>query len=324
METGTIAIINEPVDCRAALNSAIDLIRPFAESNEIQIIDPDTKSAQYVMGDRKRLEQVFINLLSNAVKYNKKQGTISFSMESAGQNRIRVGVTDTGQGIPEEMRDRLFIPFDRLDAEQQGIEGTGLGLSLSRSLVEEMNGSLTEESILGTGTTFWVELDQSTMANPDQRPKKVRAAARPHPIKSRSFLILHIEDNDANAQLVEEIVALRPHVELLRTPRGSLGAQLAHDQQPGLIFLDLHLPDMSGQTVLAHLKSDDRTRSTPIFILTADATDKSKGELLEQGATKYLTKPIDIERFLSILDEYCPSPHLLDQESHHEQQDLPV
>lgn len=306
VETGNIAIAKESVNLASTLRSAIDLIRPFAASHGIGITEPKIEGESTVIGDRKRLEQVFLNLLSNAVKYNKKQGSIRFLTQTLENNRIRIGFIDTGEGIPTEMQDRLFVPFDRLNVDQKGIEGTGLGLSLSRSLVEAMNGNLTGESEVGKGSTFWVELDQSKTTESEDEPESSTEHDLVLPPESISSKMLYIEDNEANSQLVEEIVTLRPHIKLMCTPKGSIGLEMAVDQQPGIIFLDLHLPDMKGKEVLTKLKEGKLTKDIPVIILTADATEKSKEDYLEAGATKYITKPFDITGFLAILDKFCP------------------
>jgi CheY-like chemotaxis protein/anti-sigma regulatory factor (Ser/Thr protein kinase) len=253
------------------------------------------------MADRQRLQQVLLNLLSNAVKYNREGGSVAVSSTETTAARVRIAVSDTGRGIPPAMLERLFTPFDRLGAEEAGIEGTGLGLALSKRLVEAMSGALVVESRTGKGTTFIVELARAetpTVLAADA----VERRAETEPPKTRGT-VLYIEDNLANLRLFERIVARRPGLALLSAMQGSRGLELARDHRPGAIFLDLHLPDLPGGEVLARLRGDRRTREIPVVILSADATPGQTTRLLAQGARAYLAKPIDVSELLALLDE---------------------
>jgi CheY-like chemotaxis protein/anti-sigma regulatory factor (Ser/Thr protein kinase) len=257
------------------------------------------------MADRQRLQQVLLNLLSNAIKYNRAGGAVQVTCTPL-EGRMRLAVSDTGPGIERPMLERLFTPFDRLGAEQAGIEGTGLGLTLSKRLVEAMNGELLVESRPGVGTTFTVALPAAeapgtVFDRPDAPPAEAPAAAT-------RATILYIEDNLANLRLLERITSLRPGLTLLSAIQGRRGLELARSHRPQAIVLDLHLPDMPGAEVLARLREDAGTRDIPVIILTADATSGQMARLLEQGARAYLTKPVDISEFLACLDDALHGP----------------
>jgi CheY-like chemotaxis protein len=204
--------------------------------------------------------------------------------------------------------ERIFNPFDRLGAEQSGIEGTGLGLALSKGLVEVMGGKMGVASALGEGCTFWIEL--SLIESPQQRLARTResAVSLAEPIlNGKSSTVLYIEDNLANLSLIEEILGDRQSITLLSSLQGQMGLELAWEHQPDVILLDLHLPDISGDEVLERLRRDSRTRDVPVIVISADATASHIKEVLSAGAQAYLTKPLDVDEFLSKLDELLES-----------------
>jgi CheY-like chemotaxis protein len=213
-------------------------------------------------------------------------------------------VHDTGTGIPPEKLDILFTPFERLGAQHTDVEGTGLGLALSRRLVEAMGGSVRLSNTSERGSTFTLTLPMAdgplTRLPPGvgvDRRKKPRPDAR-------SAKILYIEDNLANLTLIETILAARPHVQVIPALQGQLGLDLAWEHGPDLILLDVHLPDMAGDEVLGRLRSDARTAGTPVIVITADAMPGRDERLLGRGAQAFMTKPIDIERFLTTVDRF--------------------
>jgi signal transduction histidine kinase/ActR/RegA family two-component response regulator len=301
IEAGKLTMSPEPVLVHEVLRAAMDLIRPQAASRSITITE--TRSAErYVIADRQRLQQVLLNLFSNAVKYNAEGGTVHVACEDGERGRVRLTVTDSGRGIAPEMMDRLFKPFDRLGAEHTSIEGTGLGLALSHRLVEAMGGALFASSTVGHGTTFTVELQAADgqMARDDAE----LAAVTPDPgVSNVQGTVLYIEDNLSNLRLVERVVARRPRVTLLSAMQGSRGLELARDHSPDLIILDLHLPDLPGNEVLARLLADPMMKTIPVVILSADATAGRMTRLLEQGARAYLTKPLDVRQLLALIDD---------------------
>jgi signal transduction histidine kinase/CheY-like chemotaxis protein len=303
IEAGELPLSVEPVAITALLDDAIELVQPMADGRGITINQPEVSDRSgYVRADNQRLKQVLINLLSNAVKYNREGGEVNISVEAAASDRMRIAVTDTGPGIEAESMGKLFTPFERLNAAAD-VQGTGLGLALSRSLVEAMGGILDVESTPGEGSTFTVELARGEPAavaaiDGDQREL---VAARLYDGERR---LLYIEDTVANVRLVEEILEARPSVKVLPAGMGCLGLDLALDHRPDLILLDLHLPDVGGEQVLAWLRADERTREIPVVILSADATERSRGPLLEDGASAYLTKPIGVRELLGVVDEY--------------------
>ena len=301
IEADTLSISLEPVQARDVVRSALDLIRPQAAARGVKLSDA-VGAERYVMADRQRLQQVLLNLFSNAVKYNREGGSVTVSCTESPGTGVHITVRDTGRGIAPEMLRRLFTPFDRLGAEQAGIEGTGLGLALSKRLVEAMNGVLLVESRLGEGTTFMVELSSADApaASPPEPDENQSIATET--AKTRGTL-LYIEDNLANLRLLERIVSRRPGLTLLSAMQGSRGLELARDHRPGAIVLDLHLPDIPGSEVLAHLREDQRTRDIPVVILSADATAGQITRLLSQGARAYLTKPVDVGEILTLLDD---------------------
>jgi CheY-like chemotaxis protein len=293
----------------AVLQETLNLIRPLAAQRECRI-DDDVSSAgdAHVRADRQRLTQVLLNLLSNAVKYNRPGGSVNITCDQMEDDRggatVRIHVHDTGPGIPPEKLDYLFTPFERLGAQHTDVEGTGLGLALSRRLVEAMGGTIGITSTSEQGSTFTLCLP--TADNPLSRfqgPVGVERRREPRP-NTRSAKILYIEDNLANLTLIETILATRPHVKVIPALQGQLGLDLAWEHGPDLILLDVHLPDMAGDEVLGRLRSDARTARTPVIVITADAMPGRDARLLDRGAQAFMTKPIDVERFLTTVDRF--------------------
>jgi signal transduction histidine kinase len=305
IEAGELSISVEPVAVAPLLADAMEMIQPMADGRRVTLRDPEIQDGcSYVRADTQRLKQVLINLLSNAVKYNREGGEVEISAKREGSDWIRIGVTDTGPGIDPDSFEKLFTPFERLDAGAD-VEGTGLGLALSRSLVEAMHGSLTVSSTPGEGSTFTVELPMgepaAVVAAAEERDGEELVAKRSYDGERR---LLYVEDTVANIRLVEEILSARPSVRLLPAGMGSLGIELATEHRPDLVLLDLHLPDLGGAEVLARLRADERTRDIPVVVLSADATDRTPGPLLEAGAQAYLTKPIGVRELLEVVDTY--------------------
>jgi CheY-like chemotaxis protein len=293
------------VPLQPLLEDAVELMQPLATSRGVTIrrIEPPPGHG-YVQADRQRLTQVLINLISNAIKYNRDGGTVDVVVSAHDDDRVRISVTDTGIGIDEESRSRLFVPFERLDTTKT-VDGVGLGLALSRTLTEAMGGSIGVESVPGEGSTFWIELAGAEPVAVERLNDDV------HPILAvtpgqRERSLLYIEDTDANVRLVEEILTRRPSIKFLPAMIGSLGLELAREHHPDLILLDLHLPDINGADLLEQLRADSRTHDIPVVILTADATQRQLDRLIAAGARAYLTKPIGVVELLQAIDRFIP------------------
>ncbi|HMC08463.1 MAG TPA: hybrid sensor histidine kinase/response regulator, partial [Actinomycetota bacterium] len=301
IEEGRLSLSPEPVRIGDVMDEALTLIQPVAEQRGIAIAAFGEHANCHVTADRQRLTQVFLNLLSNAVKYNREQGTVTLSCaQSEGQLTVRV--RDEGHGIAPELQSRLFNPFDRLGAEQTGVEGTGLGLALSKRLVEAMGGMLSVDSALGEGSTFWVRLP--LVKDPlDQLVTMARPASAPPEGPELVSTILYVEDNLSNLHLVEQVLQHWPGIRLLPAMQGRLGIELAGRHHPDLVLLDLNLPDMGGPEVLTEIRSDPATAAIPVVVLTADATMGLKERLLMAGANAFLTKPFDLDQFFEVLTD---------------------
>jgi PAS domain S-box-containing protein len=301
IEGGTLSLSLEPVSLGDLATEAAEMVRPMAAERNITMqTDPGELRARYVLADRQRLKQVILNLLSNAVKYNREDGRVRMSLRSTDEGRVRLEVVDSGQGIAEAEIGRLFLPFQRLGAEATGVEGTGLGLALSKGLVVAMGGTIGASSVPGEGTTFWVDLTEA------ETPSALVGLDDGDPIPTSSSdgerTILYVEDNVPNLRLVEQVAARRPHIRLLSAMQGQMGIDLARQHRPDLILLDLHLPDMSGEEVLRTLREDPVTSAIPVVMISADATSSTAKRLLEAGARSFLTKPLDMRRFVRLIE----------------------
>jgi len=302
IESGTMSFSLEPVHLGSVLAESLSLIRPMADDADVRLrADPSELEDLYVRADQQRLKQVLINLLSNGVKYNRSGGEISVMCDELPAGRVVIAVTDTGQGMSAAQLQRLFDPFDRLGADVTGIDGTGLGLSLSKGLVEAMSGTISAESEPHVGTTMRVELDRASppQANPTDR-NGAAARSEAGPLARRT--ILYIEDNLSNVRLVENVLGRVPELRLIPAMHGELGISLARQHKPDLIILDLHLPDLHGRDVLQRLKLDPSTQPIPVVVMSADATSTQVERLRAAGAAEYLTKPLDVESLLDIVN----------------------
>ena len=303
IEVGKLPISVEPVEVEDVLGEALGLIRPLAEQRGLSMgpLGPEYQNL-YVLADKQRLKQVLLNLLSNAVKYNTEAGTIRVLCKTS-PGGIRIGVADTGPGIPPEKLGQLFVPFERLGSEGAGEEGAGLGLALAKRLMEAMGGALEVETEMTTGSTFWAELPSAESPTRQAGIAEQEAPAEPVAGTLPSRTVLYIEDNLSNLKLIQQILARRPEITLLTAMQGRLGLEIAKEHRLDLILLDLQLPDIPGDQVLTALKAEDATREIPVIIVSADATKGQIRRLLERGARAYLTKPLDIRHLLQLLEE---------------------
>ncbi|MCC5876323.1 MAG: PAS domain S-box protein [Candidatus Sumerlaeia bacterium] len=311
IESGNLSMSLEPVSLHSVIGECLELMRSLAANRNVSLgigkggIDTDVQL--HVLADHQRLKQILLNLLSNAIKYNIEGGSVTVTLNPIPGGMHRISIADSGPGIPEELHTRLFVPFDRLGAEQTLVEGTGLGLPLSKRLAEVMEGNLSMVSKVGTGTVFHLDLkDTPSQAVDTQFDPEIPAVTETSGLYGK---VLYIEDNLSNLRLVELILRRCPGVELISSMQGRLGFDLAIEHQPDLVFLDLHLPDVHGSEILAGLKDDPATAGIPVVILSADATPGQIDRLLESGAADFITKPIDIVRFLGVLDRLLEKPN---------------
>jgi PAS domain S-box-containing protein len=309
IESGGLWLSLEPVHLAEVVDEALAMVRHLGDARRVRVEDrcPPTCS-EFVQADRQRLRQVVLNLLANAIKYNRDEGTVTLRCIRTSDSRIRLVVTDTGIGITDSAMTRLFSPFDRLGAEQTEVEGTGLGLTLTKRLVEAMGGEIGAESVAGRGSTFWVELERAT-APATVEPAEAGPSDADTEVVPDARRVLYIEDNQANVLLVQRILSLRQGVTALVAMQASLGLDIARTQLPDLILLDLNLPDMPGVEALRRLRADPATADIPVVVISADATPGQVSRLRAEGAVDYLAKPFDIGQLLALVDEHTTGRH---------------
>ncbi len=305
IETDQLDVSLEPVRADEVIAEAVALIRPMAAGHHITLSAGAAADGAVgvVRADRRRLRQVLLNLLSNAVKYNRPGGSVRVTCSVSDDAHLSIDVTDTGIGIRDADLARVFLPFDRLGQQVTDIEGTGIGLALSQRLAAIMGGRLDVVSTYGVGSTFTVALPVA-VAHPDPTFVDSPPADAPTRGPLTTSTLLYVEDNPPNVRLMQALVDRRPGWEMVHAGHGSLGWELATSLRPSLILLDLHLPDMNGLDLLQRLRTDPRTADTRIVIVSADANEHQIQRLIDAGADRYLTKPLDVTHTLALLDEY--------------------
>jgi PAS domain S-box-containing protein len=301
IEAGKLRLSLEPVEVAAEIDAALDLIGPQAAERGLSVEMSAEHDGVCVLADRQRLLQILLNLFSNAVKYNRANGSISVDVQASG-GTVTIAVTDTGDGIDQSKLAALFRPFERLGAEATAVEGTGVGLALSKTLSREMNGTLTVFSTPGTGSTFCLELPQAQKPPMDLEPQPDRVAVPDDAADAvRPITVLYIEDNITNSQLIDRALQTQKNVDLAIAVQGSLGLDLVNRLHPDLVLLDLHLPDMTGEDVLRSIRATPEVADTTVVICSADASRGRPRKLIEAGANGYLTKPIELADLFEIV-----------------------
>jgi PAS domain S-box-containing protein len=304
IESGKLALSLEPTSLAEVMLECQAMIEPQAQKRGIKMTFPQFDFPCFVRADRTRLKQVLINLLSNAIKYNQPDGTVVVDVDRVcTPEHTRVSVRDTGAGLPPDMLMQLFQPFNRLGQETKSEEGTGIGLVMSKRLVELMGGEIGVESTVGLGSVFWFELNSASAPQlPVDRAEPTAQLTAQVQQGAPLRTLLYVEDNPANLMLIEQLVARRPDMRLLSAKDGNLGIQLARANQPEVILMDINLPGISGIEALKILREDPATAHIPVVALSANAMPRDIEKGLEAGFFRYLTKPIRVNEFMHTLD----------------------
>ena len=303
IESGKLLLSLEPMSLNEVMSDCQAMIEPQAQKSGIQLTFPQFDCSYFVKADRTRVKQILINLLSNSIKYNRAGGTVVVNYIANTAERIRISITDTGEGLSGENLAQLFQPFNRLGRETGTEEGTGIGLVVSKRLVELMGGAIGVESTVGKGSVFWIELNRTVAPrialDDDQSlaivPAKISADT---PLRT----LLYVEDNPANLLLVENLLERRPDIHLLSAQDGLRGIEIARASLPDVILMDINLPGISGIHALEILRKDPTTAHIPVIALSANAMPRDIVKGLEVGFFRYLTKPIKLNEFLDTLN----------------------
>jgi signal transduction histidine kinase/ActR/RegA family two-component response regulator len=303
VESGKLQLSLEPMSLGEVMLDCQTMIEPQAQKRGITVSFCQLEKPCFVLADRTRVKQILINLLSNAIKYNHAGGAVVVECSASSSERIRISVKDTGPGLSTDKLAQLFQPFNRLGQEAGGEEGTGIGLVMTKRLVELMGGVIGVKSAIGVGSVFWVEL--LLAAEPQLAVGTIDAAAlQPAQLKNNAALrtLLYVEDNPANLKLVAQLIARRPNLCLLSAADATLGIELARDRQPAVILMDINLPGISGIGALKILREDPLTQHIPVVAISANAMPHDIHKGLEAGFFRYLTKPIRVIEFMDVVD----------------------
>jgi signal transduction histidine kinase/CheY-like chemotaxis protein len=302
IESGKLSLSREPVSLIDVMRECQAMVESQAQKHGIHINFLPFDNTWFANADRTRVKQILINLLSNAIKYNREHGTVEVKCISSNPERIHISIKDSGAGLPPEKLAQLFQPFNRLGQETGSREGTGIGLVVTKLLVELMGGTIGVESTVGVGSEFWIELIRDVTPQPagNTMPAELAPQAQENaPLRT----LLYVEDNPANLMLVKQIIEGNPHLRILSARDGNLGIALARAHLPDVILMDINLPDISGIEALNILREDPATAHIPVVALSANAMLRDIEKGLEAGFFLYLTKPIKVNEFMNALDE---------------------
>lgn len=303
IESGKATLSHEPVSLAEVMLECRAMVDPQAQKRGIVMTYPHFELPYFVSADRTRVKQVLINLLFNAIKYNKPEGSVTVEYQPIPPGSIRINVRDTGKGLAPEQLLQLFQPFNRLGKETGAEEGTGIGLVVTKRLVELMGGTIGADSTVGVGSVFWFELSLTAAPLLAIREADQAALTLPQvPDGTPRRTVLYVEDNPANLELVEQLIARRPDLRLLSAADGNLGIEFARVYQPAAILMDINLPGINGLEAMKILRADPTTAHIPIIALSANAVPHDIEKALQAGFFDYLTKPIKVAQFMDTLD----------------------
>jgi PAS domain S-box-containing protein len=304
IESGKVTLSHEPVSLVEVMLECRAMIEPQAQKRNISMTFPRLESTYFVEADRTRVKQVLINLLFNAIKYNKPGGSVAVECLQVDDKTIRIAVRDTGPGLAPEQMAQLFQPFNRLGQQDGAEEGTGIGLVVTKRLVELMGGTIGADSTVGVGSTFWIELRLTTAPLLAIRESERAALIAPKTVAGAPLrTLLYVEDNPANLELVEQLIERRSDLRLLTAADGTLGIEFARVYLPDMILMDINLPGISGVEAMKILRADPATAHIPIVALSANAVPRDIERAMASGFFNYLTKPIKVDQFMVALDE---------------------
>lgn len=297
IESRQISLRLESVSLPELIEQTIAIAAPLQKKYGVSLEYRDSGAALCARSDRLRLQQCLLNLITNGIKYNRNNGKVVVREELRSEQRVRIYVEDTGTGIPANKQELLFRPFQRLGRESSGIEGTGLGLLLTRNLIEMMDGSLDFQSQEGMGSTFWIELDRDEMSF--RQPGRPASSTKPG--RAIQGSILYIEDNPINMRLMEHIISSFEGLSLLKATTSKDGMRLAEETHIDLFLIDLRLPDGTGHEIVQSLRKSERFRGKPMICVSADAHHAEVEKALQAGFDGYITKPVDLAKLQSLL-----------------------
>jgi len=302
VESGKLSVTMEPVSLSRVLNDCKAMVSNLAVQREISLHFSPIEESVCVCADPTRLKQALINVLSNAIKYNHFGGSVTLSYDIPTPTRLRISIADSGPGLAPEQLAQLFQPFNRVGQEANALEGSGIGLVMTKRLLELMGGTVGVQSSEGNGCVFHLELDLDLPDSQDWSVATTVAAPFLESPQHNLRTILYIEDNPANLMLIEELVARRSELEFLSASNAADGIALARSAQPDVIIMDINLPGMSGYEALVLLQSEIATAHIPVIALSANAMTADVQHGLDAGFFSYLTKPIRVEKFMNNLD----------------------
>ena len=307
IESGRVELAIKDLALNKVIAECLGLVEAMAARNGIAIQDlTRQKPPMIVHCDDVRLKQALVNLLSNAIKFNRAGGKVVVDQEETRNGQVRISIRDTGNGIPPSRHRELFEPFSRLDATQRGIEGTGIGLAISKQLIERMGGRIGFASEIGIGSTFWIEVPSAMLHGNDTERQAVSMSDTEQPFKlasGGSRKLLYVEDDESNLRLLEEVISHIPNLTLLAAPDAENGLRIARESGPDIVLMDINLPGMSGFEALEKLKRQPETQNIPVIALSAAAMSKDIQKGIQAGFFAYLTKPFVIDDLLNTIDQ---------------------